>query len=81
VHACVCVCYMYVYIIVYLCVYFIPFSYVKIFLVAAHIIPMENFIWKPLLQNSAKCKLHRVLYEIRGSKFNNTCMCIDNFII
>lgn len=42
---------------------------------------MDNFIWKPLLQNSAKCKLHGLLYEIRQSKINNTCMCVDNFII
>ncbi|XP_036141300.1 uncharacterized protein LOC114253727 [Monomorium pharaonis] len=42
-------------------------------LVAAHIIPMENFIWKPLLKNSAKCKLHDSLYEIRQSKISDTC--------
>ncbi|KAL0128074.1 hypothetical protein PUN28_003363 [Cardiocondyla obscurior] len=42
-------------------------------LVAAHITPMENFIWKPLLQNSAKSKLHDVLYEIRQNKIDDTC--------
>ncbi|XP_025265469.1 uncharacterized protein LOC105255342 [Camponotus floridanus] len=42
-------------------------------LVAANITPMKDSIWKPLLQNSAKCKLHRLLYEIRQSENNNTC--------
>ncbi|XP_011870349.1 PREDICTED: uncharacterized protein LOC105563391 isoform X2 [Vollenhovia emeryi] len=43
-------------------------------LVAAHITPMKDFIWKPLLQNSAKCKLPGLLYEIRRSKISNdTC--------
>ncbi|XP_018366150.1 PREDICTED: uncharacterized protein LOC108763216 isoform X2 [Trachymyrmex cornetzi] len=42
-------------------------------LVAAHIIPMEDFIWKPLLQNSAKYKLHGSLYEIRQCKLTDTC--------
>lgn len=42
-------------------------------LVAAHIVPMEDFVWKPLLQNSAKCKLHGLLYEIRQCKISNTC--------
>ncbi|XP_072749836.1 uncharacterized protein Taf1c-like [Anoplolepis gracilipes] len=42
-------------------------------LVAANIIPMDDSIWKPLLQNSAKCKLDGVLYEIRTSQNNNMC--------
>ncbi|EGI58091.1 PREDICTED: uncharacterized protein LOC105153231 isoform X1 [Acromyrmex echinatior] len=42
-------------------------------LVAAHIIPMEDFIWKPLLQNSVKYKLHGSLYEIRQCKLTDTC--------
>ncbi|KAM0736332.1 hypothetical protein ACS0PU_010293 [Formica fusca] len=42
-------------------------------LVAANIIPMKDSIWKPLLQNSAKCKLHGLLYEIRQSENDNTC--------
>lgn len=37
---------------------------------------MKDPIWKPLLQNSAKCKLHRLLYEVRQSDNNNTCMLI-----
>lgn len=56
----------------------ISFFYIEIFLVAAHIIPMEDFIWKPLLQNSAKCKLSESLYEIRQNKISNTCMYMDN---
>ncbi|KYQ55896.1 hypothetical protein ALC60_05178 [Trachymyrmex zeteki] len=42
-------------------------------LVAAHITSMEDYIWKPLLQNSAKYKLHRSLYEIRQCKLTDTC--------
>ncbi|KYN08064.1 PREDICTED: uncharacterized protein LOC108776494 [Cyphomyrmex costatus] len=42
-------------------------------LVAAHTISMEDFTWKPLLQNSAKCKLHGLLYEIRQCKLTDTC--------
>ncbi|XP_077261778.1 TATA box-binding protein-associated factor RNA polymerase I subunit C-like [Temnothorax americanus] len=42
-------------------------------LVAAHITPMEDFVWKPLLQNSAKCKLPGALYEIRQTKISDTC--------
>lgn len=38
---------------------------------------MEDFIWKPMLQNSAKCKLPELLYEIRQSKISDTCMYID----
>ncbi|KAL6439055.1 hypothetical protein ACFW04_003804 [Cataglyphis niger] len=41
-------------------------------LVAADIVPMKDSIWKPLLQNSAKCKLHGLLYEIRQSENDNT---------
>jgi len=53
----------------------------KIFSVAAHIVPMEDFIWKPLLQNSAKYKLHKSLYEIRQCKLTDTCMRIYNLKI
>ncbi|XP_025162233.1 uncharacterized protein LOC105191284 isoform X2 [Harpegnathos saltator] len=42
-------------------------------LVAANITSMEDSIWKPLLQNSAKYKLHGILYEIRQNSINNTC--------
>ncbi|XP_032690127.1 uncharacterized protein LOC116853254 [Odontomachus brunneus] len=42
-------------------------------LVAANIVSMEDSIWKPLLQNSAKYKLHGKLYEIRQSSIDNTC--------
>ncbi|XP_025989120.2 uncharacterized protein LOC105193210 isoform X2 [Solenopsis invicta] len=42
-------------------------------LVAAHIIPLENFVWKPLLQDSDKCELHDLLYEIRQTKISDTC--------
>lgn len=47
---------------------------IKKFLVAANIISMEDSVWKPLLKNSVKCKLHGLLYEIRQSRINNTCM-------
>ncbi|XP_014479714.1 PREDICTED: uncharacterized protein LOC106747002 [Dinoponera quadriceps] len=42
-------------------------------LVAANIIAMEDSIWKPLLQNSAKYELHEALYEIRHNSIDNTC--------
>lgn len=42
-------------------------------LVAANVVSMKDSVWKPLLQTSAKCKLHGLLYETRQSKINNTC--------
>ncbi|XP_020279427.1 uncharacterized protein LOC109852575 [Pseudomyrmex gracilis] len=50
-------------------------------LVAAHIASMGDFIWKPIMKNSAKCELKNglKLYETRQSKVNNTCRILGRY--